>query len=1183
MPTNDTLIPPFVLGDALGHGGMGAVFRARHRDTDYPAAIKVIRGRGDDASRQTFEREVQAHASLNHPNVVYLFDYGLLPQERPLPDELTPGSPYVAMEFAPHGTIANHAPFQSWAEIHLILSHVLKALSYAHARDVIHRDLKPENLLVFADENRPRSKLTDFGVAFSLRDARRRSADSLAEVSGTPNFMSPEQAYGQWRTFGPWTDIYSLGCIAWNLICHRRPYRADSALGVIMQHTEESIPPLEPAMPLPDGVDAWIYTAMHPDPSHRFQRAADALEALPTPQDTVTTRWLLHQPSPLEAGAPSTQQADPTIPSSAHLDETRPAASDAISPRDPSTDDPEARHPDAVPTLSSPSPSPPEDWRRLTAQHLPDQLLGTGLNLLGLRRLPIEGRAQTRDYLWAALRQAYHDQTLEVLVLRGPAGVGKSRLCQWLLRRAHEEGVAQPLVIADHDSTSSAQEAFPEMIQRHFNAWNLSRAEFHETMIDRLPPLENDAFRDIDAAALTEWVHPTDDDETPEEGPPYRFDSPRQKYALIHRFLKRLHQPRLPLLFIDDLHLHHDALGALEHLLSLSPTTQPPALVIASLRPDLLPPDSGRARRIDALLTEPNCRALDIPPVEPKTHRQIIDRMLPLTPDLAGSIQRRTEGNPLFAHQILSFLVDSERLQHTDRGYTVNTASGPLQLPDDIHAIWRERLDIILQGLSDEQAPQALYTIELAAALGRRVLSHEWEALLADAPLSPPSHLFDILSDRGLLTPQPSGWRFAHGLLVNSLERQAREAGRWQRYHRWIADMLQRRPQPSPSPLAQRRAHHRRLAGQPQRALPLLLEAHRHWLEHGDTDQWKRSLRQHRQLLNQLQVADHHPQRLQNDLHTSNLDFFEGRTDDAFHRLHHLRQRLDPDDTPELTIRTLDHLANFSIETGDLSAADDYLDQATDIAIAHDHPELQAQLAYRRGYLAQQRGDLHTAERAHARAHDLFERTSNTYQGTRNELRRTWIDLHRQRYQSAQQTFQALLARTRRFGFRDLESLALNGLGEAARFRGDLHTAEQAYRNAHQKDIERGRTHPISTLLNLCQVLLAKGQFQDAQPLLRDLRSDIDDLGHQRFDELLDAMEILLACGQRDWPRARQHLHAYREGWPDGAPLWKDHPWLLSRAARCADHADQPTLARPLEELANHLWDRLPSDPIDES
>jgi serine/threonine protein kinase len=199
---------------------MATVWRGAHRAQGTRVAVKIIRSdRGSTAAfREAFRREVRALAALHHPHVAQVFGHGELDAD--LTDGsggvLPTGSPYLVMEYASGGTLMEWvARPRPWPVLRKALLALLDALAHTHARGMLHRDLKLANVLLCNDEDlAPGLRLADFGLA--------RLPDGVEEdrvrTQGTPRYMAPEQFFGSIRCVGPWTDLYSLGCVAWHLL-----------------------------------------------------------------------------------------------------------------------------------------------------------------------------------------------------------------------------------------------------------------------------------------------------------------------------------------------------------------------------------------------------------------------------------------------------------------------------------------------------------------------------------------------------------------------------------------------------------------------------------------------------------------------------------------------------------------------------------------------------------------------------------------------------------------------------------------------------------------------------------------------------------------------------------------------------------------------------------------------------
>jgi serine/threonine protein kinase/tetratricopeptide (TPR) repeat protein len=283
----------FVLERPIARGGMAEVWRGVHVGEDMPAAIKVLTGprARDEAFVRALKNEINAVARLDHPGIIVLYDRGEVTAEAAAQSEgrLSKGSPWFAMEMCSHGALSPRRFPLPWHTTRLLLLSLLDALAHAHARGVVHRDLKPGNILLSApDDPRPGLKLSDFGIAQAL-EADAGVADAH---SGTPRYMAPEQFAGRARAIGPWTDLYALGCIAFQLATGSPPFSGD-ALRLAVAHSHDPVPAMRSVdESFPPGYEAWVLRLLEKEPRDRFRVAADAAWALLqlAPDDDVTGR-----------------------------------------------------------------------------------------------------------------------------------------------------------------------------------------------------------------------------------------------------------------------------------------------------------------------------------------------------------------------------------------------------------------------------------------------------------------------------------------------------------------------------------------------------------------------------------------------------------------------------------------------------------------------------------------------------------------------------------------------------------------------------------------------------------------------------------------------------------------------------------------------------------------------------
>jgi serine/threonine protein kinase len=252
----------------LGRGGMANVYRGRDTRLDRPVAIKRMRSdlAADPKLRVRFRREARSVAQLDHPSIVAVYDTGSVAD----PGVDVP-VPFIVMELVEGQTVLELLQQRRslTPEFALtIAAAVLDALAYSHASGVVHRDIKPANVMV---TNEGRVKVTDFGIAHIVPHGT-VTATQPGAVMGTPLYMSPEQLRGE--STDARSDIYSVGCLLFQLLTGRPPFVGDSPLSIACQHvTEEPAPPSKHDPTLPTAIDAVVATALAKTPSDRYQTA----------------------------------------------------------------------------------------------------------------------------------------------------------------------------------------------------------------------------------------------------------------------------------------------------------------------------------------------------------------------------------------------------------------------------------------------------------------------------------------------------------------------------------------------------------------------------------------------------------------------------------------------------------------------------------------------------------------------------------------------------------------------------------------------------------------------------------------------------------------------------------------------------------------------------------------------
>ncbi len=256
-----TLDGRYHITERIAAGGMGEVYRAHDAVLAREVAIKVLHRSlaGDQGFVDRFRREARAAATLNHPNLVTVFDWGAVD-----------GVYYMVMEYV-HGRsvreILNARGALAPAQAAAVLDQTLAALDHAHARGIVHRDLKPENILITTDGV---VKLTDLGLARAFADAKNTRAGA---VTGTVQYLAPEQIRGE--PADPRSDLYSLGIVGFELLTDTLPFTGETPMAIAYKHLSDRVPaPSSVTSTVPVAFDGFIASATDPDREMRPESAA---------------------------------------------------------------------------------------------------------------------------------------------------------------------------------------------------------------------------------------------------------------------------------------------------------------------------------------------------------------------------------------------------------------------------------------------------------------------------------------------------------------------------------------------------------------------------------------------------------------------------------------------------------------------------------------------------------------------------------------------------------------------------------------------------------------------------------------------------------------------------------------------------------------------------------------------
>ena len=268
MSTPPHLSDRYELGEILGFGGMSEVHLARDLRLHRDVAVKVLRAdlARDPSFYLRFRREAQNAAALNHPAIVAVYDTG---------EAETPSGPlpYIVMEYVDGVTLRDivhtDGPMPPRRALEVIAD-ACQALNFSHQHGIIHRDVKPANIMI---SKTGAVKVMDFGIARAIADGG-NSVTQTAAVIGTAQYLSPEQARGE--PVDARSDVYSLGCVLYEMLTGQPPFVGDSPVAVAYQHVrEDPVPPSQKRPGISPELDAVVLKALTKNPDNRYQSAAE--------------------------------------------------------------------------------------------------------------------------------------------------------------------------------------------------------------------------------------------------------------------------------------------------------------------------------------------------------------------------------------------------------------------------------------------------------------------------------------------------------------------------------------------------------------------------------------------------------------------------------------------------------------------------------------------------------------------------------------------------------------------------------------------------------------------------------------------------------------------------------------------------------------------------------------------
>jgi len=1100
----------FQLIEPLAQGGMASVWRAIHREQGVPAAVKVLTRRFASKDKaEALRAEIRAVAMLDHPRIVTVFDQGEIDARaaRISGGLFQEGSPWLALELVQGGTLAQLYPDLHWRTLYSVIVQLLEALAHAHASGVIHRDIKLANVLVC--NATAGIKLTDFGISYALGSHEEGEIHNAMDA-GTPRYMAPEQIFGRLGEQGPWTDLYALGVLAWRMATGNTPFPEDYDEAALAKARGEFGPFYE-RFPVPEGFPGWCARMMSPFPADRFATAPDALFAL-------------------RNVGPERYSADPaTGPTILASDSSLPPPLEIIRPP------------------NTPAPLP-RSWRTSTNWQRPVELVGCGLRLFGLRGVRLVGRQHFRDHMWQALADVHADHRPRVLILRGPAGYGKSSLAGWIGRRAEEVGGAVSL------RTSWTDESFaglPGLIARKLRCMTPDAAVVRAQIAAHLRRRRETS--PIEARQLLQLLAPQ---ESKKQREVVELDQ-NERFELVTRAVHRFAATRPAILHFDDAHANPEAFAYPLSLLDRHDA--PPVLFVLTVQEEALAELHSSRAALAGLVAHERVRVIEIGALPLEDQVDFVRGLLHLEPALAARVAKRTEGNPLFASQLLDDWVSRDLLELSVDGFRLRD---PLQasLPNSLTEVWHDRVEALL----DATHPHFRVPLEIAACIGSAVPIEEWRAVCESAGWDADESLVEELLARHLATLDgDEQWRFVHGMLREAILKSCARAGRMQSHHRAIADMLTRT-----GGAAVRIGKHLLQAHAGSEAIDPLEEGAEQATANGDYNEALHLLRARSALMRQVRIPRRDERWGRGWIAQAELLARLDRWREAEQLTQQALNESRDNDWPRVEVEALMLLVENRQAT-DLKRANRLLERAYQVAVQPGNEDTLAPVCLLASQVARRSGDLEgalvSAKQAltHLMSHGGMRRSRCEVDVAHTLIKLGRLDDATRHIRRAEQ-----LAKRQNNDFDAAVCAYLRA--SIGRARGNLDDAARGYRDATDRFSVLGDANAWAMRAHLGLVLAEQGEVDQARSLFRVVFRSQTQVG----DLLAHLGSILTSADDVDRKAFAEHFGAVKRyiqrGWCD--PLVAR---FVDMAASRASKAGFTRRAKYLRALSVHQRKRL--------
>ncbi len=794
------------------------------------------------------------------------------------------------------------------------------------------------------------------------------------------------------------------------------------------------------------------------------------------------------------------------------------------------------------------------------------RLSGAGLRLFELQKIPFVGRTSEREHFDRELTAVEETGRARAVQIRGPTGVGKSRLSEWFCHQSDERGRAT-FIRVDNGPDVSTNGALVAIAESVFRSAGLNRQESALRVTDRSRDL---GLSSADGTALANLLCPPVPGRFTGLLKPRTGGGKAEQLALLARLVTAVSHRRPLVLWFDDAQWSPDGLELANYLLANQAVMPCSILILVVTREEALAVRPREDELLNRLAELGGVSQLWIGPLSDADQGLLLHGALGLETPVVSRLIARTYGNPLFAVELVSDWIGRGALTLTDNGLSIPEVLAET-LPENVRDIWQTRIERVLA----TRPPDDQTALEVAAVLGHDVDGSEWRAVCPSLEHQSADTLLTRLVEERLVRTTERGWSFAHGMLRETVEQMAKAAGRLPLHHAACADMLRPRFEASEPRSAGRFGTHLLLAGEPAAAVdPLLGGAAEHWerSEYPVTEA----------LLERSEAA---------------FQSLEATNDPRLVTMYLLRHRNlvslgQPQEALSWADRAIElsrqndwsvHLANALCERGWSARVCgrplEGIPMLREACSLLEKTDQWSALAEARNELADQL----VASGQLDEGHSLLEDVEATCRASGND-RLLGVCLHSKaiaalnsgQINEAFGWFSEALEHHEAYGKRYAMAGALNGLAEIDRKQGRLNDADRGYLRAQELYEEIGAQGArIVPLLNRALVLIEAGDYSPASQALTSAMQLAKAQGRRNLLGAAHANMLCCVAAAGDWGRWSEHFDTAQAVLDESGMVDPDIAWPAELAGDLALAADRDEEAAAAFGLALSQWQRL--------